>query len=73
MQHALMKCKSLIIRRTINNPCYFRYSFMMGCCNFEPEQRPSFTDLVNSISSLLGIMAGYMDFSPSCDAKITSL
>ena len=37
-----------------------RYSFMYQCWSGEPEHRPSFSQLVESLSSSLEEMAGYV-------------
>ena len=37
-----------------------RYSFMYQCWSGEPEHRPSFTQLVESLSNSLEEMAGYL-------------
>ena len=34
---------------------------MLHCWEFEPKNRPTFLDLVNSLSHSLEAMAGYMD------------
>ena len=34
---------------------------MLGCWELEPNGRPSFSDLVSSLSRVLEAMAGYMD------------
>ena len=38
---------------------------MMTCWEAQPEKRPLFTDLVQTLSSKLVVMAEYMDLSPS--------
>ena len=41
--------------------CYnLRYSFMHQCWSGEPEHRPSFTQLIESLSNSLEGMAGYV-------------
>lgn len=37
---------------------------IMRCCRTEADQRPTFTDLVSLLSSLLGEAADYVDLSP---------
>ena len=34
---------------------------MLQCWKFEPDERPSFSHLVNSLSQSIEVMAGYMD------------
>ena len=36
---------------------------MMKCLSSEANLRPSFAELVEQLSGLLGAMAGYLDFS----------
>ena len=36
---------------------------MLNCWELESDKRPSFSELVDSLSKLLQAMAGYMDFS----------
>ena len=39
----------------------FRYGLMLNCWNLDPNARPSFSDLVSSLSQSLEAMVGYMD------------
>ena len=41
----------------------FRYNVLLNCWELESDKRPSFSELVDSLSKLLQAMAGYMDFS----------
>ena len=41
----------------------YRFMFMLKCWEVEPNNRPSFCDLVKSLSKSLGIIAGYIDIS----------
>ena len=36
---------------------------MLQCWKLQPDERPSFSDLVNSLSQSIEAMAGYMDVS----------
>ena len=40
---------------------YYRYVFMSQCWKLEPDERPPFSNLVNSLSQSIEAMAGYMD------------
>ena len=46
-----------------------RYSMMHVCWNESPEQRPTFLDLVDLISTTLEKEAGYLDLSCSLSWK----
>ena len=68
MQPALNKCKhGAIAIACINGSLMLssalRYEMIAGCWAELPDKRPSFQDLVQSVSSLLEGVAGYMDFS----------
>ena len=39
------------------------YAIILRCWKAEPEERPDFSQLVNTISLTLEAAAGYMDFS----------
>ena len=41
----------------------YRYSIMLKCWNSDPNERPSFSALVNSISGFAEKTAGYLDVS----------
>ena len=47
----LMKCASM----------YYRYMTMLQCWEIEPGKRPTFTSVVEQLSSNLESMANYMD------------
>ena len=36
---------------------------MMSCWKYNPEERPTFTDLVESVEDIMKPLAGYLDFS----------
>ena len=38
-----------------------RYAFMLQCWKLEPDVRPSFSNLIDSLSQSIKTMAGYMD------------
>ena len=40
-----------------------RFCVMMTCWKENPDKRPTFDELVNTISSILKPLADYMDFS----------
>lgn len=40
----------------------YRYLIMKNCWELSPDARPSFALVVTSLSSLLELMADYMDF-----------
>ena len=49
-----------------------RYSVMRNCWETQTELRPSFSELVTRLSSHLGVMADYLDFStPAGDFPAT--
>lgn len=39
----------------------YRYSIILECWQEDPDERPTFSHLVSSISSQLESMAGYLD------------
>ena len=39
------------------------YGLMMKCWNEDAELRPTFSELVAQLSTQLGVMADYLDFS----------
>ena len=39
----------------------YRYELMLSCWELEPDSRPTFSNLVSSLSQLLETMAEYMD------------
>ena len=39
----------------------FRYTLMMSCWKYNPEKRPMFSDLVQSIEDLMAPLADYLD------------
>ena len=44
--------------------CYCRYNaVMLSCWKENPDKRPSFEDLVYTISNILKPLADYLDFS----------
>ena len=38
-----------------------RYAFVLHCWKLQPDERPSFSNLVDSLSQSIDSMAGYMD------------
>ena len=42
--------------------CMYSYCMMMSCWNESPDQRPSFEELVNTITTTLAPLGDYMDF-----------
>ena len=50
---------------TVNtsNLYIYRYTIMHGCWCVETDQRPTFSELVDSLSSMLEGMAGYVQVS----------
>lgn len=56
MSHGkIARCRSGRTVRRGNNACFcfFRYEMMMKCWNSEPEKRPSFLGLSDTVASLL--------------------
>ena len=43
---------------------------MMCCFHSDADQRPDFSELVNSVSSILVAVAGYVEFFPRTDSLI---
>ena len=41
----------------------YRYDTMMACWTHLPHERPTFSDLVITVNTLLEKLAGYIDFS----------
>ena len=39
----------------------YRYEVMLSCWDADPEQRPTFTQLVTTITSVLDPLADYLD------------
>ena len=39
----------------------FRHTLMMSCWKYNPEERPEFSDLVQSIEDLMAPLADYLD------------
>lgn len=46
---------------------------MRNCWEAQPEKRPSFSDLVQILSSKLVVIAEYMDFSPGVASTTEAL
>jgi len=47
--------------RNVTSP--YSYLFMFRCWHMDPDERPSFSELVGLMSQKLGRMAGYMDIA----------
>ena len=43
----------------------FRYTLMMSCWKYNPGERPTFSDLVQSVEDIMKPLAGYLDFTAS--------
>ena len=64
MQLAQMKCEyELCILHVQQSIFHNRFCVMMTCWKENPDKRPTFDELVNTISSILKPLADYMDFS----------
>ena len=44
-----------------------RFSILLSCWEKEAELRPTFSRLVDTFKEFLGLLAGYLDLSPSQD------
>ena len=72
---ALRKCRHKSISQVqLFDTCVFtaqiyRYAMLHLCWNESSEQRPTFLDLVQQISTTLEEEAGYLDFSRSLSWK----
>ena len=49
----------------------YRYSVMMGCWELEPDERPTFSTLVQTISMSLEDMADYLHITAFSDSSQT--
>ena len=57
-------CYSYIFKHSLFATCWFhRYSIMLKCWNSDPNERPPFSALLNSISGFAEKTAGYLDVS----------
>ena len=71
----MMKCENLIESyihpnfallsetlyiQTSTHHIHYRFMFMLQCWEFESKNRPTFSNLVNSLSQSLEAMAGYI-------------
>lgn len=48
----------------------YRYDVMNDCWNKEPEERPTFTELVSTLSLMMVSEAGYLALSPRSDNSL---
>ena len=70
MLHAPMKCEVITKVCNYNIKCAdgnttLSHLLMCECWREDPDGRPTFSDLVSTISESLEGLAGYMDFSPT--------
>ena len=68
MMPVIMKCEELLLPVRMTQPnitvCFNyspRYTLMLQCWEMERKSRPTFSDLVSSLSQSLEAMVGYMD------------
>ena len=59
----MVVCLSLFICSLLSLSPLSRYSLMMNCWSKQPEDRPSFSDTVVTISKYTEIVAGYLDIN----------
>ena len=57
-----MTCNTINIVTTGNFKNIFRYNLMMMCWSEEPDERPSFSEILKLVDCRMGAIAGYLDF-----------
>ncbi len=53
----------MMVTITMQNMFLCSYHLMMKCWNARAELRPSFAEVASQLSTELGVMADYLDFS----------
>ncbi len=66
-------CSRIVLNHIFPFSTFSRYETLLQCWRKDPEERPSFKDLVQSLSTMLEQIAGYMDLSILSHHRHTSV